>query len=489
MHIKASFVNLRSSSSLESVLTGLRHVARAAGRRRTVLPSASGSDDPEDTNGPPGGSPGSGLGPLPEEGLSAEKLYADLERLTAGAALVARSGWLGHMDPPPTWASVLGSASGALLNNNLLMPEMSPSFTPLEGQVARAFATEMGLGPESSGTFTAGGSLANLLALAVARNERLPPAAAQGIDRGAELSRLTIVVSDDAHVSLARAAMLLGLDPVRGVLRVAPDANGRLDPADVERAIGEAEAAGQRPFALVATAGTTVLGAVDPLAALAELAASRELWFHVDAAYGGALVFSRRRRSLLDGIAAADSVTVNPQKWLCVAKVCALALFADGERWRRAMAGELPYAMPEETTSASGAAQVEGTRQADVVKLWLSMRQMGRRGIEELVEHGFRLTRRFEAEVRSRPYLRLAAEPRTNIVVFGWSRADGTSAEGPTVALQRRLLEKADVFLSLPRHRGRRWLRAVLLNPFADDATIDRLFDAIDAFADESDAR
>lgn len=482
MHMKDLFVDAASDSGLQPILAGLQEVAQAAARRRSVLPSLPGAGASSVSAALDAAS---GKELLPEEGVSTEELYRDLGRLSEGAALVARPGWLGHMDPPPTWASVLGSASAAVLNNNMLMAETAPSFTRLEADVTEDLAREMGLGPRPSGAFTAGGSLANLLALAVAREEHLRRSAEGGTDRGGELSRLTVVASEDAHTSIDRAAVVLGLDPKRGVSRCATDADGRMDVTKVERAIQEAEDAGQRCFCLVATAGTTVLGAIDPLAALADVAASSGLWFHVDAAYGGPLRLSRRRRSLLEGIERADSVTVNPQKWLYVAKVCALALFSDRAVWQRATAGHVPYAMPGKRGRSRTTGQLEGTRPADVLKLWLSMRQMGRRGVERVVERAFRLTRYFAAEVRGRPFLRLAAAPQTNIVVFAWSGGDAIHAEARTAALQRRLLADADVFLSLPEHRGRRWLRAVLLNPFTDEKTINRLFEVIDAVTEE----
>lgn len=478
------FVDAAHPPDLEPIFAGLRHAVRGAGRRGSVLPNPPASDSGASSAGRVAAAT-SGVELLPEEGVPAEALYEDLAGLAEGAALVARPGWLGHMDPAPTWASVLGAAVAALLNNNLLMEEMSPSFTRLEEGVTRGLAREVGLGPEASGTFTAGGSLANLLALAVARDEALQQRASSGMERQAALSRLTVVASEDAHVSQRTSANLLGLDPERGMLRVEPAAGGRLDPVDVERAIAEAEAAGRVCFCLVATAGTTVLGAVDPLEALADVASDLGLWYHVDAAYGGALAFSRRRASLLEGIERADSVTLNPQKWLYVAKVCALALFADRGRWQRAMDGRIPYAAPGDGAPSRSALQVEGTRPADVLKLWLSLRQMGRRGIEDVVERALGLTERFAAEVLRRPYLSLAAEPQTNIVVFRCAGDDGGDGRDRTAALHDRLLEEADVFLSLPEYRGRRWLRAVLLNPFAGDETIDRAFSAVDAFHEE----
>lgn len=465
-----------ASPALDWITEGLRRAAVLVREDSSPLPKTL----PDPARGA-ASTPESAI--LPERGISPERLLKEMEGIVEGATNVGSPGWMGHMDPPPTWSSVLGAATAALLNNNLLVPEMSASLFRLEAEVTAALARELGLGVDAGGTFTAGGSLANLLALAVARNRWLADRRPAGMPRHEAIERLSIVTSEDAHVSLARAALLLGLSPEDAVVRVRTDARGRLDPGAVERRVREAARAGRRCFCLVATAGTTVLGAVDPLADLADVARPHDLWYHVDAAYGGVLAFSPPHRELVRGIERADSVTVNPQKWLAVAKVCALALFADRRVWLDAMASALPYALPTDDTLLGTAGQIEGTRHADVLKLWLTLRELGREGVRRRIEHSLRLARHLEREVRARPFLRLAAEPDTNIVVFGW---DGDESDGRrTTELQRRILRESDVFLSLPEHRGRRWLRAVPLNPRTDVRTLDRMFETIDSFARE----
>jgi glutamate/tyrosine decarboxylase-like PLP-dependent enzyme len=390
------------------------------------------------------------------------------------------------MDPPVTWASVLGAAAAAASNNNMLMEELSPSFTRLERELVGWFASEIGLGSCAGGTLTAGGSLANLLALAVARDDYLRQTPASGSrSRFGITSRLTIVTSRDAHSSIAEAARLLGLDPDAGVISVEPDSRGRLLAPRVERALRDAEQAGRTCFCLVATAGTTVLGAIDPLDELGALARSRSMWFHVDAAHAGALCVSLSRKALLSGIGAADSVTVNPHKWLYVSKICALALFGDAGRWRDALPAHVPYTLPGQDETAVSGGQIEGSRHADVLKLRLSLLQMGRAGYERLFEHGFQLARCVEQGVRQRPFLELAAPVATNVVVFRVCGDDHEQRDELTETLCHRLRERADMVLSLPGYRDQRWMRAVMLSPFTRRSTIDALFSAIDDFAAE----
>lgn len=465
---RQAFARLGEPSGIEPVLVGLREAVMDP--RPVPERSARPADD--------------GRVLIPEEPVSMTNLIAELRGLLDGAAGVGGSGWLAHMDPAPTWGSVLGAAAAALLNNNMLMPELSPSLTELETRMTAAFAREFGLGPHARGTFTAGGSLGNLLALTVARNRRLARSTSEGTSRGDALSSLSVVASSDAHTSIHRAAMILGLDTAAGVLEVAPGPDGALDPTQVLAQMRSARTRGRDCFAVVATAGTTVLGAIDPLESLAAVARKHDAWYHVDAAYAGALVLSDKRRRMLDGIGEADSVVVNPQKWLYVAKVCALALFRDGQTWADGMGGSLPYAKPGSVDEPAPVAQIEGTRHADVLKLYLGLRQIGRRGYEDVFEHSFQLARQLEAEIGRRDFLELAAPAVTNIVVFRCrTNASHPATPTRTEKLHRRLAENANVQLSLPSYRGDRWLRAVVLNPFVTTDTLGRLFAEIDAFA------
>ncbi len=420
---------------------------------------------------------------IPDDPVAEEGILAGLERLVAGGMNPANPGFIGHMDPPPATFSVLGELAAALVNNNMLSLEMSPAFSRLEAGLMRAFARLFGLGPESGGVMASGGSLANLQALAVARNR------AFGIrERGIAgfAVRPMILASASAHASVAKAAMILGLG-TESVVPVAADAAGRMAPDALEAVLERVASVGYVPFCVVATAGTTVTGAIDPLAEIATVAREKGLWLHVDAAHGGALAFSERERHRLAGIEAADSVTFNPQKWLYVAKTCAMLLFRDSGSLERDFRIPAPYMAETGGFTNLGEISIQGTRHAEVLKLWLALQHLGRRGHGQLVEQGMDLARHLAAGVAARPWLTLAAEPDTNLVCFRAAPGHLTpeGQDDLNARLQRRLHDEDGFFLSLPILRERRWLRAVLLNPHMDAAGLDRLLAALDRLAAE----
>lgn len=417
---------------------------------------------------------------VPEQPRTDDAITAALDRVVQGSMNPAHPGYVGHMDTIPTTVSVLGDLVAAGVNNNMLSAEMSPVFTELEHALTATVAEAFDLGSDAGGVLAAGGSLANLQALAVARNRAFDVADA-GVD--ASRSQPVAFASTAAHTSLRKAAMLLGLG-TDAIVPVETDPNGRMRPDALEDAVSDASAAGNRPFCVFGTAGTTTTGNVDPLDELASVAARHDCWFHVDAAYGGALAFAPDRQHLLNGVEHADSVTFNPQKWCYVAKTCAMVLFADRDALVEDFRVGAPYMRQDEGRPNLGEVSVQGTRHADVLKLWLTFQHLGRSGLQALVEESYRLTAHARESVAARPALELATDPETNIVCFRAApdRCDPGEYDALNDALQASLLADADVFVSLPTYRGSKWLRMVLLNPYTDVETLDVLFEHVDAF-------
>ncbi|MCP4330257.1 MAG: aspartate aminotransferase family protein [Alphaproteobacteria bacterium] len=416
---------------------------------------------------------------IPETARPVDDILAELGSLVDGSMNAAHPGYIGHMDSIPATISVLGELLSAELNNNMLSLEMSPLLSRLELAVVDAFARQFGFGPGAGGVLTSGGSLANLQALAVARNRALGDAAWAALDRN---RRPAIFASAQAHASIRKAAMILGVG-AEAVIPVAVDADYRMDPAALETAVAEHLAAGGVAMAMVATVGTTITGSIDPLPPIAEIARRHGVWLHVDAAYGGGLAFSKSAAPLIAGIEAADSITFNPQKWLYVAKTCACVLFRDNDTLLQSFRIDAPYMAETNGFVNLGELSLQGTRHAEVLKLWLTLQHIGRQGFDSLIEAGIGHATRLASQLAQRSGVAVACRPQTNLVCFRLvPPGDETEADRLNAELQRALLAEARIFLSLPRLLGRRWLRAVLLNPYTEWADIQRLLDKVDEF-------
>ncbi len=434
---------------------------------------------------------------IPEQSVDSEVLLGWVRSQLQSSMNAAHPGYMGHMDSIPTTFSIIGDLLVAALNNNMLSVEMSPVFSRLERLVMQQIAARFGLGSSAGGVMASGGSLANLQALTVARN-----VAFDAVDTGIVglKGQPVFFASEVAHTSMQKAAMIMGLG-ANSAIPLRTNANSQIEVEDFEAKLAQSLRQGQLPFAVVATAGTTVTGSIDPIAQIAAIAHRHQLWLHVDAAYGGALAFSPDHRPLLAGISQANSVTFNPQKWLYVTKTCAVVLFKQFDLLNQYFRISAPYMGEDAQWPNLGELTVQGTRHPDILKLWLSLQHVGTAGYAEIIRHNYEITAQFVKAVKARPYLELASEPQMNLVCFrlvpekvSAKECDRLNAQlqiylfagqlaqpdsGPANSLERVC---APVFLSLPIYRGRRWLKAVLLNPYTQPSTLEKLFKAIDQF-------
>lgn len=397
----------------------------------------------------------------PVQGLPAQALLADLQHLMDGAFNPCHPGSLAHLDPPPLVASVVGDLVCAGLNNNLLAEELSPSLSRLERSLTRWLATRLGLGDESGGVAASGGSLSNLMALVVARQQR-------GM---AGVQDALVFCSVDAHVSLGKAITVMGL-PQQALQCLPVDGSGGLVLAALEDALAAAARAGRPVIAVVATAGTTVRGAVDPIEPIAELCQRHGVWLHVDGAIGAVFGLVPALADRVPGLAMADSLTINPQKLLGITKTSSLLLLRQPQHLAACFGTGLPYMEPSWSDAHGGECGLQGSRPAEVLKLWLGLRQLGETGIAAVLEAALERRARLQAlfepldlELRSGPLHLLAFTPRG----FPTDQAAAWSLH-----TRQRLLEQ-QLMLSRPLYHGRHHLKAVLGNPHTAEEHLQRL--------------
>lgn len=399
---------------------------------------------------------------LPATGTGAEEALRTIVRaVTEGAADPAEPHCVAHLHCPPLALAVAADLAVSALNPSLDSWDQAPAATTLEADTTAALAALVYPDlPQPDALVTTGGTESNQLALLLAR-ERARAAGAPGI---------RIVCGRSTHHSVHRAAWLLGLpEPV-----VLPTPAGTLDPADVHTALGALHG----PALVVATAGTTETGAVDPLPALAEVAAAHRAELHVDAAYGGPLLFSRHRAHLLRGLQSAASVTLDLHK-LGWQPVAAGLLAVPDTTALRPLEHRADYLNAADDTEA-GLPDLLGrslrtTRRPDVLKIAVTLRALGRDGLGRLVDDVCDQAGRLADRVERHPGLTLHARPAISTVLFRPHGAD----DNRVAAVRRALMADGTAVLGRSRADGRLWLKATLLNPGTPDAALDALLDHV----------
>ncbi|HEY0005668.1 MAG TPA: pyridoxal-dependent decarboxylase [Pyrinomonadaceae bacterium] len=318
--------------------------------------------------------------PLPEEGLPLERLMEDCRAIIGASRHNGHPRFFGYVASPSTPAGAYADLMASTLNANVTSWRSSPAATQLEKTVIRWLGSLTGYSEDARGLLTSGGSMANLNAILIAhRAKSFGPVAQQGLWQAGK--PMTLYASDQVHMSIPKAADVLGLG--RDYVRlVSSDADFRLNVRELRERIEADKRAGLKPFCVVASAGTVNTGAVDPLAEIARVALEHELWFHVDGAYGALGSLDQTKRHLFKWLERADSVSLDAHKWLYAPVGCGSLLFHNEEVARSAFrTGEADYIkVLEETDDESFAFWdygIELSRRFRALKVWMMLSYYG----------------------------------------------------------------------------------------------------------------
>lgn len=419
--------------------------------------------------------------PLPQEGRDFSHLV-DVFRdvLLPGNRHNGHPRFFGYISAPGTAVASLADLLVSTLNANVVAWRSAPAATELEHVVLGWIRDILGCGPDAGGLLVSGGSMANLAALAAARERQC--GAAVSVDGVRSLPRdLRIYVSREAHHSIHKAAALLGIGRAN-VRAVAVDERCRMDVEDLARQIEADRAAGHQPFCVVATAGTVPTGAVDPLSQVIALARREGLWAHVDACYGGFAKLAPSARPLLAGIEDADSIALDPHKWLYLPAGCGCLIYRDPQAARSAFTLDADYTrvMEHEPDEAFAFWDYgpELSRRFRALKVWMVLAHAGTRALGAAIESNLDCARHLAELVEASPDMELLAPVELSIFCFRYlpaefRRPDSASPRAPAeereldrfnerlmVTLQR----QGSSYLSNATVHGRFALRGCVLN-------------------------
>jgi len=411
--------------------------------------------------------------PLPKNGIEWPELIEEIRnKVLKHSFYFGHPKYIGHMITQPSVPSIFLDALISALNQSLFLWEVGPSAAHLEREVIRWLCQVFGYDGKSGGMFLAGGSIANLTALLIARN--------LFISKGIDISKLVAFCSEYSHFSIKKAANFSGLKE-ENLIQVSSDTNGKMKPDALEKHIKNFLSHSKVPFFVVATAGTTISGAIDPIADIHEVCKRYGIWLHVDAAHGGALIFSNKWGHLLKGIDKADSIAFDPHKWM-YNSIPSATILLKNESHLRHLLFKAPYIEePEDeegTRPNQGEAAIQGTRGFDSLKLWASMKLIGKDGYEEIINHCIEMAHYFASLVKSHSDLELCSMPEMNILCFRCLSKDGDH-DKLNLRVQKMLEAEGKAFLSIAQFQRKKVLRAVILNYCTQKEDIDFILNEV----------
>ncbi|HET8672079.1 MAG TPA: pyridoxal-dependent decarboxylase [Thermoleophilaceae bacterium] len=405
----------------------------------------------------------------PATGESLDAILRDFETtIVPGITHWNHPGFFAYFAVSGSIPGILGELLIAALNANGMLWKSSPAVTELEALTMDWLRQLLGVPDGWFGIINDTASISSLLAIAAAREAKPElEIRERGMSGRADLPRLRVYTSTEAHSSIAKSALTLGLG-LENVVQIGVDDAFRMRPELLERAIAEDRASGYLPLACVATVGTTSTSSIDPVPAIAAICAREAIWLHVDGAYGGSAAVVPELRWVLDGVELADSFVVNPHKWLFTPIDCS-ALFT-----RRPQILERAFSLVPEYLVTTQSALVVNLmdygvqlgRRFRALKLWMVMRAYGSEGLAERIRHHCGLARLFAGWVEAEPGWQVLAPVPFSLVCFRYAPAGVSEAERNT--LNERILERVnasgEVFLSHTKLGGRYTVRLAVGN-------------------------
>ncbi|MGD7002676.1 pyridoxal phosphate-dependent decarboxylase family protein [Corynebacterium halotolerans] len=405
-----------------------------------------------------------------------EDLGATLDELRAvwldHAVWYHHPAYIAHLNCPITVPSIAAEVLAATVNTAVESWDQATSAALIEKRLLRWTAEQIGFptAPKETvpadGVFTSGGTQSNLQALVIARGKALARAEAAGLEHSTALPRVRFFATGNTHYSVARAAHLLGLGE-EGLVQVRQDDSGRIDTVDLDHRLTAAHRQGLLPAAVIATAGTTDRGAIDPLPEIAEICHRHGVHLHVDAAYGGALLVSPARRTWLAGISGADSVTVDFHKGFFQPVACSAIVVRDGRDLHH-VNWFADYLNPEHSDRLNLAdVSLQTTRRFDALKLWVTLRTLGAAALGAGFDRCCDLAREAAAAVDETAQLELLDTPQLSTVLFRFVPPADMELDSGALnhAIRDRLFDTGEAIVATTVFRGDPCLKFTLLDP------------------------
>jgi len=421
----------------------------------------------------------------PDAGRPYDELLTDFaQKIVPGITHWNHPAFFAYFSITGSQAGILAELLTAVINANGMVWRTSPSLTELETVTLRWLRDALGLPSNLFGIINDTASINSFLGLAAAREALGLNIRMEGM-AGRDLPALRVYCSEHAHSSIEKGALALGFG-VKGVVKVASDEHYRMLPEALEAAIARDRAAGALPCAVVATLGTTSTASVDPLPRIGEIAEREKLWLHVDAAYAGSAMIVPELRAMWDGIERADSIVVNPHKWMFTPIDCSVLFTKHPEILRTAFAvAEVPAYLTLTDTAEVNYMDygLQLGRRFRALKLWMIFEHYGVERLRNVIRDQIGFASRLAEELQKREGIELLAQASFSVVVFRVRREDEASSERATAELIERMNASGQLFVSHTRLRGHYGIRVAIGNGATEWKHVAQILEHVDAAA------
>jgi aromatic-L-amino-acid decarboxylase len=418
--------------------------------------------------------------PVPRHGMDADLLLDEVASTIVPYPMGNSSPrFFAWVNSPATPLAVIGELLAAGLNPSVAGGDHAATY--VEHAALGWMRTLVRFPEQSGGILTSGGSVANLLGLAVMRHVKTGGRVREhGI--GGAPSNLVVYTSSEGHSCLQKAIEILGIGHAH-LRRIPVDADWRMNVGELERQVAADRAADLTPACVAASAGTVNTGAIDPLGPIGALCQREHLWFHVDAAYGGPAALVPEVAALYDGIDGADSVAIDPHKWMYVPVECGCALVRDPRAMRDTFSLVPPYLRDDTALPWFSEFGIQQSRGFRALKLWMALRHAGLDGYQRAIAHDIAMARALQERLRLAADFELVSAGPLSITCFRYSPDRVRGRDEEVDRLNRRVLDTVQregrVYLTGTELRQRLALRACIVNFRTQESDLDALIDAV----------
>ncbi len=420
---------------------------------------------------------------IKQNGVSFEEIINEIITYLKFSVNTSHSQFFNQLSSGFNMPAFWGDLFSGLTNTTMATYEAAPAATVIEETLIRKMCDLIGY-PEGEGIFVSGGSQANLIATLCARNNTLPMIKKTGFVNNATLK---MFVSDQSHYSFYNAANILGIG-TENLIKIKTNQLGQMMPDELESTIKKNIEAGNTPFFIGATAGTTVLGAFDPLIEIASIAKKYNIWYHIDACLGGSAILSTKYRYLLSGSELSDSLAWDPHKLMCIPLPCSVILIKNkGVLHKMCSASGADYLFhnDEDSSYDIGPMSLQCARRVDALKLWLSWKFYGDKGYDSLISNLFDMAKYAEQIILKDKRFELFVQRNSLTICFRYIPENNIDLNRFNILLRNQLYKKGKSFVNYVPINGNIVIRLAIINLALAKKDIEQFFNNLLSVAEE----